>query len=412
MKLVDYYAGAPACFLLSTIGKFFSAASPLLRRDASVRKILVIKFWGIGSIVNASPALRALRQAYPAARLTLLTLSRNTSVYDENRELVDRVVHFEVGDFWRFSLAFLRFLLHLASERYDLVVDLEFFSRFSAVVTFLSLAPRRIGFDSRKLWRSDLYSHVIPYRDNQHVIDSFLDAAVAAGAKRGSRELSKPFVSSADRAKASSLLLSAGIHSSDKILVINPNTGELALERRWPLENFSQLIELSSRLPGVRIVLIGAAKDRPIVYKVLSGLSPYAYARSVNTCGRLSLRQLAALFERADAVVSNDSGPMHLSAAVGTPTICLFGPETPAKYGPLDKRHFIFYESLRCSPCMSVANDKTVSCPRNAECMRRIKVAKVFETVKKLLSEPRKEERRTSRAAKTVAEKLKERRRK
>jgi ADP-heptose:LPS heptosyltransferase len=172
--------------------------------------------------------------------------------------------------------------------------------------------------------------------------------------------------------------------TESKIIVVNPNAGELALERRWAKKNFIQLIRILEDEYGAAIFLIGGPDEREYTE---SALSEAGTTRAKNLAGRLSIPQLAALLSCADLVVTNDSGPLHIACSVGTPTISFFGPETPVLYGSMGDGHRIFFKNISCSPCINVHNAKTVRCRHgNPDCLAQISVQEVLAAIAQTLS--------------------------
>ena len=171
-------------------------------------------------------------------------------------------------------------------------------------------------------------------------------------------------------------------------MVVNPNAGDMALERRWPVERVAELLQhLAARRP-VNVVVIGSRGERAHVDEVLRASG--SGGRLVNFAGRSTLEELVALLAHAAAVVTNDSGPMHLACASGASVVALFGPETPTLYGPLrsreGQRHAVHYLRLGCSPCMFVHDNKVLSCWfSQARCMAGIAAGDVLASVEALL---------------------------
>ncbi len=170
---------------------------------------------------------------------------------------------------------------------------------------------------------------------------------------------------------------------------MNPNAGEMALERRWPTERTAELLRHLAAQQRANLVVIGADADREHVASVLreSGVG----ASVVNLAGKIDIAELVALFANAAVVVTNDSGPMHIAAAAGASIIALFGPETPTLYGPLqsvaEQRHVVHYLGLACSPCMFVHDNKVLSCWfSQARCMTGIAPSEVLASVDALLA--------------------------
>lgn len=367
-KLVDEVAGRALS----------AAARPLLgrRRDAGEppRRILFAKFWGLGSIVLASGAVRAARAAFPEARVDMLTLDANREVCD-HLGLFDAVRTVRVDRWGRFAADSARTLAGLRRARYDAVVDLELFAYVSALAGAATGAPRRVGFD--KAARA-LFTETARFDPRRHVVESFRALSEAFAGPSPAFALSVPR-SEAAAASVAAKLAAAGVGPRDPVVAMNVNASPLAFERRWERAKFADLAARLSARFGAHVALTGSTSERDYVAGLSGDLR--APAAVANLAGRLSFAELVALLDRADVVVTNDSGPLHVASALDRPTVALFGPETPARYGPLASRRLVVYAGLACSPCMSVENRKTVSCRYDALCMRSIAVDDVWARV-------------------------------
>jgi lipopolysaccharide heptosyltransferase II len=393
---IDRRIGPALCALLVGWRRIFRAPSPLPPPE-SVKRILVIKLWGMGSIVLASPMLERLRERHPGARIDFLTLHENLPILTLLPQ-VDRRITLELGrGIPAFLMQTIRLLLGLRRERYDLLYDLEFFTRYSAVFSSLVRARRSHGFSSQNQWRGYLHDVQVPFNAYHHVALNFLtllrddpmhpidtapisgdDALPALRVPEGTWEACRERLA-ADRAW----------RDEGRLVVVNPNAGDMALERRWPSARVGELLtHLASRRELV-VVAIGAPSEREYVESVIQAAR--LEGRVVNAAGRIDIPQLVALLGRAAVVVTNDSGPLHLASAAGASTVALFGPETPTLYAPLrsraGQRHAVHYLKLACSPCMFVHDNKVLSCWfAQARCMTEILPAEVLASVEGLLS--------------------------
>lgn len=385
MRRIDQYLGPPICVALAVVSAL--AARQARLAAASPRKILVIKFWGMGSIVLTTPALRAVKRAYPQARLTFLTFEQNEAIC-RMIPSIDRVHAFRASGPLVFLASFVRLLRFLWRERFDVVLDFEFFANFTAIIAALSRAPVRIGFYTPKWWRARCYTSGVPF-GRQHIIENFLRAAAVLGAADDDGPLAAPVVSEAGTAAALDRVLAAQQVPPDaELICINVNASALDHKRRWPLRSYGALIaRLLAHDDQWRVVLIGAPEDVPYVAGLTASLVPDR--RLVNLCGALSIAQLVCLLERSRLFIGNDSGPLHLAAATGVATVSFFGPESPAMYGPRGEAHTILYQAIPCSPCLNVHNSKDNSACRNNVCLQAIGVDEAWAAVRARLEAPR-----------------------
>jgi len=382
LQRADVVLGRLACLCLSPFARLGSR-----RAGRPTRRILVIKFWGIGSIQLLTPAARALRERHPDAELTLLTLAENEA-FASGLGVFDRVLTLDVASQrWTTVLGRIaKLLLRLRRYRPDEVFDFEFFTRFSAVTAFLSGAPKRHGFHSPNVWRAGLHTRTVPFNRYWHVARNFRALAGAESGFDVEPDELVPFRTDlAVRERIGTFLEERGIDDARPLVVLNPNAGRLSLERRWPRERFAQLARELVARERAHVVLIGTAAEAEYTAGVRE-LAPEVAADVHDLAGGLDVGELCALLERADLVVSNDSGPMHLAAALGTPTLGLFGPETPVMYRPMGLRTRVLWDPPVCSPCINVHDNKVANCIHGQpECLMNISSADVVEAACDLL---------------------------
>jgi heptosyltransferase-3 len=374
LQRVDSALGGVACALLQPLRCLPTRAS-----EHPSRKVLAIKFWGLGSLQLLTPAVASLRRKHPFAEITFLTLESNRELA-ERLGVFDRVLSLDVrGAGWaRLALRIRRLLAELRGYDYDVVYDFEFFTRFSSIVSLFTGAPRRHGFESARVWRGAFHTDRVQFNRYWHVARNF---RVLAGGENGlnvtAHDTKALRFDERDEARAWEALERAGVPPESTFAVLNPNAGELSLERRWPASMF---IELGQRLAAQQdwsIVLIGSKSEHEYTEAIRARIGT---TRVANLAGRLSTPELAAVFAQAAVVVSNDSGPMHIAAAMGAPTLGLFGPETPVMYGPIGLRARALYRPPPCSPCINVHDNKLSSCIwGEAQCLVGLSVDEVHE---------------------------------
>jgi len=394
---IDRWIGPPICAVLLGARRLFDGRAGRPAPD-SVRRILVLKMWGMGSIVLVSPLLRRLRERWPDARIDFLSLRENEPILHLIPE-VDRVVSLDLGSgIVSFVLRTARELWRLRAERYDLLFDLEFFTRFSAIFSFLARAQRSHGFSAKGKWRGRLHDVEVPFNAYHHVAANFLtllrrDPMDPVDEKELEHDAALTRLVAGEAAGSSLrrvLVEDPAWREGDPIVAVNPNAGDMALERRWPLEKVAELLQHLSGQLRVNVVVTGSPAEREYVESVVAASG--AESRVVNLAGRIDIPELVALFSRSAVVVTNDSGPLHIAAAAGASTAALFGPETPRLYAPLlsrpGQRHVVHYRGLACSPCMFVHDNKVLSCWfAQARCMTGIQPADVLASVNDLLAE-------------------------
>jgi ADP-heptose:LPS heptosyltransferase len=361
-------------------------------------RVLVVKFWGLGSITLLGPAVRVLRRRFPDARIDLLTLDANVA-YCRRLGAFDEVLSLQLGSSLLATPAGItRMLREIRARRYDRLYDYEFLTHFSALIARLSNARWTAGYSSPKVWRGGFFHEETPFNRYWHVARN---ARSLAGGENGEEvtldELYRPTPTTAGRDEAARVLADAPVRGDRPLLVVNVNAGQLALERRWPAEHFITLLNgltgesresiLSGFAPGdFRVVLTGTADERDYVESIrLRTLDP---DHVDNLAGKLTIDGLLGLFERAAAVISNDSGPLHIAAAMDRPVVAMYGPETPMMYAPLATHRTVLYRPPACSPCINVHDNKLAACHLGFPlCLERIPPVEVLHAVESLLAQ-------------------------
>lgn len=336
------------------------------------QRILVIKLRYIGSVLISTPVLAAVRAAFPKAFLSMLVNSGTEAMIAENPQL-NEILLVERSPS---PLRQLRFVRALRRRRFDLVFDLTDGDR-AAILSRVTGAAIRVGFNREGRWRGRLYTHVAPLRGQpipiirQHL--AVLDVLGIPVVE--SRPLLR--VRLDDEVAAEDALDQLEIAPGERFVAVHP--GARWWFKGWPAERFAGLIDYIQGKLGVKAVLLGGEHDRGIAKTILGQVG--TGGRSL--VGRLGLLELAALVRRATLYVGNDSGPMHIAAAMGTRVVGLFGPSDPRVYAPAGQGHVTISKRVDCRPCFPGG------CWRGEEnCMRLITLDEVIPVVERMLEHP------------------------
>lgn len=381
MRFIDKYGGVLACIVLTVFDNVLKIFKILKNPPAyKFDSILFIKFWGIGSIMLASPTIRVVRRKYPNSRIFFLTFSQNKQIC-ESLELIDEIIVLDPSSFLQFIFDTIRVVIYLRKLKLDLVVDLEFLARFSSIITYLSGAKMAVEFYSTILWRGDFSRIRVNYNYYFHVTENFLNLVSFLGIIEDKIELVKPIVNTIAKDRVDRILRKSGVNIDDILIGVNINSSKMALERRWPKENFAVLVNRVLKEYAVKIVLIGGKEDRVYVDTFVDLIQDKKMV--INLTGEINIKELIALLERCLLLISNDSGPLHIAEALDIPTVSFFGPETPILYGPKGDKHLLYYKNLLCSPCMNIHNNKLVNCEMDNKCMTSINADDVYMAIRK-----------------------------
>lgn len=329
-----------------------------------MHRILVIKLRAVGDVLLSTIVTKNLRLAFPDAQIDYLTEPPSVEILRGNPYIDSIWVHD------RKRMTGLRLVRFVRRQRYDLVIDL-FGNPRTALVTRLSGARYRVGYRFRN--RTYAYNIMaIPRGHQVHNTQFNLDALEAIGIAIHDRNIYFQF-SPADSRYVDEFLSSSGINHH---LLVGVNTGGGWYTKRWGLDRFAELADRLIGEYGASIVLPWGPGQLPEAEKIRLIMKQSALIPPATT-----LKQLGALLNRCTCVISNDSGPMHIAAAVGTPVLGIYGPTSPMLQGPFGEKHVtVGKQGLDCLGC------NLTKCPIGHPCMLELSVDSVMQGVKELLT--------------------------
>jgi ADP-heptose:LPS heptosyltransferase len=399
MRAIDHWIGVPLCAIASPFVALMDGIKNIFGRGPEVpKKLLFIELSEMGSAILVDPAMRNA-QARGAEVFFLIFKSNRASLTLLNTVKPENIFTIDSSSLGGLVKDTLRFLIVAHQHRIDTVIDLELFSRFTALLTGLCGARRRVGyhiFHGEGLWRGFMLTRKVHYNPHIHITKNFLSLIHAAFAKQIEVPFSKiqipdsevcleqavinPIVLEKVRERIEKLAKEAGIeyvHGKNRVILINPNASDLLPQRRWAQQRFSELIQgVHQQYPNDLILITGSPNEFDYVEKVRAVAN---IKNALNFAGQVSFTELPPLYTLSDVMVTNDSGPGHFSAVTPLRTVVLFGPETPALYGSIGNSIPIT-ANLACSPCVSAANHRKTPCQDNV-CMQAITVTQVLDKV-------------------------------
>lgn len=388
IRKVDKYVGPLICsflLMLNSFYKFIKGVDSALS-CRKIKKILLIKFFGIGTIILTSPAIRKLKEEYPQAEITILTLYSNKDICEILPSL-DKTIYFKMDNLLASFINFVRIIFSIRKKNFDVIMNLEFLTNFSALATLLTImfttTKLSVGFNSPLKWRNNIHDINVSFDHSRHIVNIFFKF-VNSICKENNQEISFEkerisFLKNADHDYIEKLLINNSLTNCDYIICVNINSGALSLHRRWPEEYFRIVVCDLIKKPNVAVFLIGSEEDINYVSAFEKKLP--SSEQIVNLCGKITIKQLMGLFSKSKFLITNDSGPLHIAVVLELPTVSFFGPETPYLYGPLGPKHHVFYQDLYCSPCLNIYNSKSSYCKDN-DCLKLIKPERVLKVIK------------------------------
>jgi ADP-heptose:LPS heptosyltransferase len=400
MRRADRWLGVPACAVL-TLARRLRSLGTAPTTPARPRRILFVKLAEQGSTVLAHAALTEAVRRVGRENVFFLVFAENRFILDVMdvipAENVIPIPSHSLGAVLRGAIGAIR---RMHREGIDTAIDMEFFARSSAVMSFLSGATWRVGFhafSSEASYRGDLMTHRLSFNSHLHASQVFqmLVAALDAPPDRlPALDLPPPaidgnlprFVPSAEETATVAGIVRrlAGTDDVPPLVLLNANCSDLLPLRRWPPDRYVLLARrLLERYPELRIAFTGAPDEAQAVAPLVRQVgSP----RCLSLAGHTTLRQLLVLYTLARVLVTNDSGPAHFAALTPIRVVTMFGPETPHVFGARTPRSHTLWAGISCSPCVNAYNDRRSSCGDNV-CMKRITVDEVFDVTCRLYEE-------------------------
>jgi ADP-heptose:LPS heptosyltransferase len=340
LRKLDYLIGRILFLLFCKLGVRFTHDGGSVK---SVKKILVIKLWGLGNLVIIYPLLYKIKERFPAAKLIFITFDLNKHFLEAN-SAIDEIIYFK---YTRNIFKILRQLLILIKrsrkERIDILINFETFNNISALFSFLANAPLRIGLCNK--YENIFYHHPVYNDFSQHISQTYLNLLGPLGIKF---PYAYPVLIKEEdpESKISSFLKKHGIKD---FVCVHPGTSMNFKGRRYSERYFSILVALIKNRYNLPVVFTGTAAERDLVQNIIKMVPDKN--NIFNLSGMLSIWEFIELLKNSYLFISSDTGPVHIAASFGVNLVAFYGPTSPSRYGPLHKNGMVFYKNIPCSPC-------------------------------------------------------------
>jgi len=340
-----------------------------------MKRILVARTDRIGDVILSLPAINAIRKAFPDAYIAVMVQPRIDDIMKGNPH-INEVIVYDKNKKHKGVLKNIGFIKWLRSKKFDMVLNLHSTKRTN-LLCFLAGIPRRIGYARGKA--DFLLTDRIEYTKKlgeKHEAEYSLDILRHLNINP---EFADPliYVQHEDEKKAGEILKGLGIASGEKFVILHP--GASCKSKMWPLENFAKTGDMLMENLKIKVMINLAPSQADLGEKVRG----FMKNKPVFFCDSTTLGELAALFKKGSLVISNDSGPVHIAAAVGTPVISIFGRNqkglSPVRWRPLGARALAIHKDVGCTECL--AHD----CKKEFLCLKSISAQEVFEKAKDLL---------------------------
>jgi len=331
----------------------------------------------------------------------LLTTPRVSGVV-EGFSYIDEIIYYDILGADKGLRGFLRIIKEIKKRDFDISIDFEHYYNFTAIISRLGGIDNMVGFSVDKQFRRRLFNTKITYDTTQHEVQTFYEIAKKLGAPNSNVNLEEITTSSEDKRIVKQFLEQNNISDNDLVIGVHPSTSQSARVRRWLPKRFAKVIDALQDDFGAKVIITGTSNDKEVINEILRGQSlhgnsprPSHFQQPTTNnqqpgenpivCTDFSLKEFAEVLRRCNLFISVDTGPMHMAAAMKTPTIGLFGPNTPKKWGPYGFSGLAIYKDLDCSPCTKQYLGQISNC-KTGECMKEITTKDVLEVAKEALN--------------------------
>lgn len=357
-------------FLLQSI-----AQEKTKNKGKQYQRILIARTDRIGDVLLSTPVICTLRQKFPQAYISIVVAPYAREIVEGNPYLDEVIIYDKDGkhkSWWRTF----KFASRLKKKKFDLAIILHPTNRLH-LVTFLAGIPQRLGYDRKFGFLLSRRKKHTKQEGLRHEAEYNLDLLSDLGITGNPQDLFMPIKHESEQ-YVEELFKKNDFSQADKILAINP--GASCPSKIWPAERFVQVAEKLSGRYDFKILILAGPKEIYLADKIAHAMK----GKVVNLAGKTSISQLASVLKRCALLISNDSGPVHIASAVGTPVISIFGRNqaglSPRRWGPLGKHGKYLHKEVGCIQCLAH------NCTKEFACLKAITVEEVLKAAKDILS--------------------------
>lgn len=340
-----------------------------------MKRILITRTDRLGDVVLSTPVVRHVRKLYPEAYIAFMVKPQNKDVVAHNPH-IDEVITYDKTGREKSAWSTLKFAFYLKKKNFDTAIALHPTNRVH-IMFFLAGIPVRIGYARKMGWLLTEKAPHLKQKGDKHEVDYNLDLLAFAGMDISDADR-KPYIitSREEKQLIDSVFLDMGIKRD----IIAIHAGASCPSKRWPPEEFAKVADTLCQKYGMDIVIVGGDETSSISERVLNNMKNKAF----DLTGTLLIGELAELLSRAKLFISNDSGPVHVAASIGTPVISIFGRKdpglSPKRWGPLGAKGRVLHKDPGCEICLAHA------CEKGFKCLEAITKEDVIRLAEQLLS--------------------------
>ena len=397
MRKIDRWAGIPITMVISVLLWLKKTLLFQRRKLPDPSRTLFIELSEMGSAIIVDPAMRKLIKEVEADVYFAIFRSNYKSLNFLNTVVQKNIFTMRSDSLIHMAIDIFKFTVWCRKNRITTVIDLELFSRFTAILCAFSGATARVGFTNlhdEGLYRGTIINYPVRYNPHVHMSVNFMSLVQTTLGLNDTPYPTTPVdpadlkLAKAEITKKETDVVKSKIRilyppwRDEKLILINANASDLLPQRRWLPEYFAWVSrKILEFYPNVLLIATGSPEEREFVQNVVDLAEN---KRFVNSAGVFEFEELVPLYSISQLMLTNDSGPAHFAAVTDLKVFVLFGPETPTLYLPMGNAEAI-YLGLPCSPCVSAANHRKTTC-ETRPCMTGIQPEMVFERIDKFLS--------------------------
>lgn len=341
-----------------------------------LKRILIVRTDRIGDVLLSTPVIKAIRERYPNAFLAMMVSAYAREIIEGNPYL-DQVIIYDKDTKHKTWISSIKFAKDLNKKKFDLALVLHPTNRVH-LITFLAGVPRRIGLNRKLGFLLTSKSTHTKQFGERHELEYNLGLLNFLGIKAEDKRLYMPIKEESEK-KIEEMFKFQCLWPKDKILAIHPAAS--CPSKVWPVERFAELAEKLAQKYGFKVLIVGAQKET----KLAEDLIKRMHIPVINFVGKTSVSQLASLLKRCTLFISNDSGPVHIASAVGTPVISIFGRNqvglSPKRWGPVGPKDKFLHKEVGCIKCLAH------NCKKEFACLKAISVEDVVEAASVILNQ-------------------------
>ncbi len=394
MRKIDYYVGVPLTFLGTIVDKIYKKIKP--SKQTKAKNVLLVELSEMGSAILVDPAMRKLKEKISGELYFVIFSKNKISLQLLNTVKEENIFTLDESGLLSLIISAFKFMFWCRKNKIDSCIDLELFSRVTALLSFFSGAVNRVGFygfHNEGLYRGDFLTRKVAYNPHQHIAKNFIALVDALLSNKeevpftkrhiGDDEIkiAKADITKVDQREIIEIISSKYINFdplTHKVILVNSNASDLLPQRRWDRQNYCQVIkQILSYNQDTLVLLTGSPSEYSGAGMLCKCVND---ERCINFAGAVKFLQLPSLYSISSFMLTNDSGPAHFASITDMHTFVIFGPETPALYGSLGPSTPIF-AALSCSPCVSASNHRKTPCTDN-QCLQVITPQIVFDTIR------------------------------